>query len=261
MYDNDSYRKFNLLAVAREDHSQNDCFVLVVMSHGEEGKVYAKVCLALTGLHSSVWFVMASVWRTWRIPWSVCGIPFWATAARRLWTSRSSSSYRPVAATISRGPWSSQSSQSWLENWPHQRPQWHSPLPMPFPAPLTCSSSTQPSRVSELNRWIIEISSNLFHFPEFYSFRNVEYGSWFIQTLCKVLDLAACNEASQPEGVDLLRLLTTVNRKVAYEYQSDMKNVEYNQMKEMPNFMSTLTKNFNLRVKPKNWNSQQSLFD
>lgn len=28
--------------MALEDHSQNDCFVLVVMSHGTEGKVYAK---------------------------------------------------------------------------------------------------------------------------------------------------------------------------------------------------------------------------
>jgi len=30
------------IAVAREDHSRNDCFVLAVMSHGTEGKVYAK---------------------------------------------------------------------------------------------------------------------------------------------------------------------------------------------------------------------------
>lgn len=36
-------REFFSNAVAREDHSQNDCFVLVVMSHGTEGKVYAKV--------------------------------------------------------------------------------------------------------------------------------------------------------------------------------------------------------------------------
>lgn len=66
-----------------------------------------------------------------------------------------------------------------------------------------------------------------------------------------MLDSAAANEASQPEGVDLLRLLTAVNRKVAYEYQSNTKNEALNQMKEMPNFMSTLTKSFQLRVKPR----------
>uniref|UniRef100_A0A6P4EWP1 Caspase-1 n=1 Tax=Drosophila rhopaloa TaxID=1041015 RepID=A0A6P4EWP1_DRORH len=88
-------------------------------------------------------------------------------------------------------------------------------------------------------------------FDKFFSFRNVDDGSWFIQSLCRVLDVAAANEASQPEGAELLRLLTAVNRKVAYEYQSNTKNEALNQMKEMPNFMSTLTKTFNLRVKPK----------
>lgn len=38
-------RELFSIAVAREDHSQNDCFVLVVMSHGTEGKVYAKVSI------------------------------------------------------------------------------------------------------------------------------------------------------------------------------------------------------------------------
>ncbi|XP_036325018.1 caspase-1-like [Rhagoletis pomonella] len=30
-----------LKAIAKEDHSNNDCFVLVVMSHGAEGRVFA----------------------------------------------------------------------------------------------------------------------------------------------------------------------------------------------------------------------------
>ena len=29
-------------AVANEDHSQNDCFVCLVLSYGEEGYIYAK---------------------------------------------------------------------------------------------------------------------------------------------------------------------------------------------------------------------------
>lgn len=30
-----------VLSVAKEDHTENDCFVLVVMSHGAEGRIFA----------------------------------------------------------------------------------------------------------------------------------------------------------------------------------------------------------------------------
>lgn len=63
-------------------------------------------------------------------------------------------------------------------------------------------------------------------------------------------EAAESNEA-QADGVELLRLLTAVNRKVAYEYQSYSDNELINEKKEMPNFMSTLTKTFYLKVKPK----------
>uniref|UniRef100_T1GQM5 Caspase family p20 domain-containing protein n=1 Tax=Megaselia scalaris TaxID=36166 RepID=T1GQM5_MEGSC len=42
----------------------------------------------------------------------------------------------------------------------------------------------------------------------------------------------------------------TVNRKVAYEYQSNVPhNEDMDEMKEMPNFVSTLTKKFILRLR------------
>ncbi|XP_037947129.1 caspase-3-like [Teleopsis dalmanni] len=88
-------------------------------------------------------------------------------------------------------------------------------------------------------------------FEKYFSFRNVENGSWFIQSLCAVLNEARTNEAATAQGAELLRLLTAVNRKVAYEYQSFAKNEALNQMKEMPNFLSTLTKLFYLKVKRK----------
>lgn len=90
---------------------------------------------------------------------------------------------------------------------------------------------------------------------EYYSFRNVENGSWFIQSLCDVFIEAAKKPEAYNEGSDLLRLLTAVNRKVAYEYQSLAKVEVLNQMKEMPNFLSTLTKIFYLKVKsrPGKW--------
>lgn len=90
---------------------------------------------------------------------------------------------------------------------------------------------------------------------EYYSFRNVENGSWFIQSLCDVFIAAARKPEAYDKGSDLLRLLTAVNRKVAYEYQSLAKVEVLNQMKEMPNFLSTLTKTFYLKVKshPGKW--------
>ncbi|XP_069961871.1 caspase-7 isoform X2 [Bactrocera oleae] len=87
---------------------------------------------------------------------------------------------------------------------------------------------------------------------DYYSFRNSVSGAWFIQSLCSILNEAAESKEAQTDGVELLRLLTAVNRKVAYEYQSYSDNELINEKKEMPNFMSTLTKTFYLRVKPKN---------
>lgn len=52
--------------------------------------------------------------------------------------------------------------------------------------------------------------------PGFYAFRNTEHGSWFIEALCSKL-----NERKQ--NCDLMGVLTNVNLMVAseYEYQSD----------------------------------------
>lgn len=47
----------------------------------------------------------------------------------------------------------------------------------------------------------------------FFSWRNPEDGTWFIQCLCEELQKNA-------DKVDLLKLLTNVSRKVALDYQS-----------------------------------------
>lgn len=73
-------------------------------------------------------------------------------------------------------------------------------------------------------------------FPGHYSWRNVEHGSWFIQTLCDVLD-----EFSQK--FDLMTLLTIVCQKVAINYQSKVpNNYSMDRKKQMPCIMSTLTR-------------------
>ncbi|XP_067618381.1 caspase-3-like [Eurosta solidaginis] len=91
-------------------------------------------------------------------------------------------------------------------------------------------------------------------FEDYYSFRNSVTGSWFIQSLCSILNESAKAEEAETEGVEFFRLLTAVNRKVAYEYQSYHTSELYDQKKEMPNFMSTLTKTFYLKRKHKKVN-------
>ncbi|TDG52399.1 hypothetical protein AWZ03_001229 [Drosophila navojoa] len=200
-----------LKEVAREDHSQNDCFALVVMSHGDEGKVYAK----------DMAYPVERLWNPFLGDSckTLVNKPklFFIQACRGSNVERAVEFSGIVVMTRELAPAAAPAAQ-----------------PITYAIPSTAD--------------MLAFYST---FESFYSFRNVEVGSWFIQSLCQVLDSAASNEASQPEGVDLLRLLTAVNRKVAYEYQSNTKNEALNQMKEMPNFMSTLTKTFNLRVKPK----------
>ncbi|EDX12671.1 GD20281 [Drosophila simulans] len=209
-----------LKEVAREDHSQNDCFVLAVMSHGTEGKVYAKD-------------MAYPVERLWN--------PFLGDNCKTLKNKPKLFFIQACrGANLEKAVEFSSFAVMTRELVPE---------PAAAVQPITYAI---PSTADMLFPFQI-FPDCIFFLPlsEFFSFRNVDDGSWFIQSLCRVLDQAAANEAATPEGVELLRLLTAVNRKVAYEYQSNTKNEALNQMKEMPNFMSTLTKTFQLRVKPK----------
>ncbi|CAO1443328.1 unnamed protein product [Diamesa hyperborea] len=68
-----------------------------------------------------------------------------------------------------------------------------------------------------------------------YAFRNLGDGSWFIQALCEELK-------TNPQE-DLLRILTGVNRRVAFAKQSNvLKNERLDAAKQMPNIVSMLTK-------------------
>ncbi|KAH7935959.1 hypothetical protein HPB52_015573 [Rhipicephalus sanguineus] len=70
--------------------------------------------------------------------------------------------------------------------------------------------------------------------PGFYAWRNKVKGSWFIQALCSVLEELA-------GSVDLLSMLTVVNRRVALEHKSyTPKNPHMCCKKQVPSFTSTL---------------------
>lgn len=70
----------------------------------------------------------------------------------------------------------------------------------------------------------------------FYSWRNPDSGSWFIQALCEELDLHGRTR-------DLLSLMTFVNRRVAIEYQSYVpENEKFHAKKQIPSIVSMLTR-------------------
>ncbi|KAH0947440.1 hypothetical protein HN011_005088, partial [Eciton burchellii] len=70
----------------------------------------------------------------------------------------------------------------------------------------------------------------------FYSWRNPDAGSWFIQAFCEELNLHGRSR-------DLLSLMTFVNRRVAIEYQSYVpENEKYHESKQIPSVVSMLTR-------------------
>lgn len=71
--------------------------------------------------------------------------------------------------------------------------------------------------------------------PGFFSFRNTEKGSWFVQSLCKEIN-------ERKPHYDLMKIFTFVNQMVAYDYESNTKDPELDEKKQMPCIMSMLTK-------------------
>ena len=70
----------------------------------------------------------------------------------------------------------------------------------------------------------------------FYSWRNPDNGSWFIQALCQELN-------KNWKTHDLLRMMTAVVRRVSIEYQSFIPQKEsFHQKKQVPSLVSMLTR-------------------
>ncbi|XP_044536929.1 caspase-3 [Gracilinanus agilis] len=71
--------------------------------------------------------------------------------------------------------------------------------------------------------------------PGYYSWRNSKDGSWFIQALCAVLKQHA-------HKLEIMQILTRVNRKVATEFESYSLDISFHAKKQVPCIMSMLTK-------------------
>lgn len=69
----------------------------------------------------------------------------------------------------------------------------------------------------------------------FVSFRNEKRGSWFIQSLCKMLD-------EREDDQDLNNILTATKRAVAYEFQSNSYEPGLDQRKQQSYVVSSLYK-------------------
>ncbi|XP_065755895.1 caspase-3 isoform X1 [Phocoena phocoena] len=71
--------------------------------------------------------------------------------------------------------------------------------------------------------------------PGYYSWRNSKDGSWFIQSLCAMLKQYA-------HKLELMHILTRVNRKVAIEFESFSNDSTFHAKKQIPCIVSMLTK-------------------
>lgn len=71
--------------------------------------------------------------------------------------------------------------------------------------------------------------------PGYYSWRNCRNGSWFIQSLCCILERYG-------NVLEIQQIMTKVNFHVAYEFESRSNDPKMNRMKQVPCIASMLTK-------------------
>ncbi|XP_056112782.1 caspase-3a [Rhinichthys klamathensis goyatoka] len=71
--------------------------------------------------------------------------------------------------------------------------------------------------------------------PGYYSWRNTMSGSWFIQSLCEMI-------AKYGKELELMQIMTRVNNKVAYDFESTSNMPDFDARKQIPCIVSMLTK-------------------
>uniref|UniRef100_UPI003AB00971 caspase-3-like n=1 Tax=Centroberyx gerrardi TaxID=166262 RepID=UPI003AB00971 len=73
--------------------------------------------------------------------------------------------------------------------------------------------------------------------PGYYSWRNTSNGSWFMQALCEMLQ-------RHSKELELMQIMTRVNRKVAMSFESSSNLPGYSAKKQIPCIVSMMTKDF-----------------
>ncbi|XP_008325954.1 caspase-3b isoform X3 [Cynoglossus semilaevis] len=73
--------------------------------------------------------------------------------------------------------------------------------------------------------------------PGYYSWRNTNNGSWFMQSLCQMIQLHS-------KKLELMQIMTRVNHTVALNFESASSRHGYSGKKQIPCIVSMLTKDF-----------------
>lgn len=168
-----------LFKLARADHSGVDCFLCVIMSHGDEGVIY--------GVDREIEIDM--LLQPFKQNRTLAGKPklFFIQACR---------------------------GSNFVEG-----------------------IDSNPYEVNYVNKIPVEADFLLAYstIAGHYSWRNSGNGSWFIQSLCQEF-----NENGRQK--ELMKLLTAVNRRVAYNFESNTNDKEMSGKRQIPCIVSMLTK-------------------
>jgi caspase-like apoptosis-related cysteine protease len=201
-FDNLTWNEINieLLKLAEEDHSDSDCVVVTVMSHGDEGRIYAK----------DRYYKAEQLWSYFTS--DQC--PTLAGKPKIFFIQACQGDQMDPGVTL-------------------------------LPSPMTATDGSCMSYKIPTNADFLIVFSSL---PGFASWRNAFEGSWFIQSLCLVLEERGRRE-------DLLSIMTTVSRIVSVNFESNSPtDVTQNKQKQIPFITSLLTRQ--IFFKPKNKNSK-----
>ncbi|XP_050394525.1 caspase-7 [Patella vulgata] len=79
--------------------------------------------------------------------------------------------------------------------------------------------------------------------PGYFSWRNSANGSWFVQAISEVFKKYGTE-------LDLMTMMTRVNKKVAFDFESNASQEFMNRKKQIPCITSMLTKDVYFRAKP-----------
>lgn len=217
---------------AKLDHTHCDCVVVVIMSHGDFGRIYARDtyytlddltelftadrCSSLAG-KPKLFFIQACQGEQFDESVIVPG--------SRIISSSSSNNNNREAMACGGG--------YAIPNYPSSHDVTHVKcVADPFPPPLPLPASV---RIPNHADFLICQST----IPGFCSWRSARTGSWFIRILCDELN-------AHGRQCDLLTILTRVNLRVALEFEStNAENPDIERYKQIPCIFSTLTREIN----------------
>lgn len=196
------------------NHSEHDCLLISILSHGELGYIYAY----------DTHYKLESIWNYFTA--SRC--PSLAGKPKLFFIQACQGDRLDGGITLSRTETDSSDNQSMAYK-------------IPIHADFLIAYSTVPGKWSLLVartwfRFTIAYDNENVAFAGFYSWRNTTKGSWFMQCLCQELE-------QNGNKYDLLTLLTFVNQRVAIDFESNTPdNPIMHQQKQIPCITTMLTR-------------------